>query len=46
MFDWLGLNKLVAKIARTLRKPDGLIVVEERDVKDFLAPYQQISCCG
>ncbi len=31
-------NKLVAKIASDYHKPDGLTIVEEKDVKAFLAP--------
>jgi DNA polymerase IV (DinB-like DNA polymerase) len=34
----VGPNKLVAKIASDFRKPDGLTVVEEKDVKTFLDP--------
>jgi len=34
----VGPNKLVAKIASDFQKPDGLTVVEEKDVKTFLAP--------
>ncbi|MFW6111237.1 MAG: DNA polymerase IV [Thermoproteota archaeon] len=34
----LGPNKLVAKIASDYRKPDGLTVVKEEEVKRFLAP--------
>ncbi len=34
----VGPNKLVAKIASDFRKPDGLTIVEEKDVKGFLAP--------
>jgi len=34
----VGPNKLVAKIASDIRKPDGLTVVEEKDVKAFLEP--------
>jgi len=34
----VGPNKLVAKIASDFRKPDGLIAVEESDVKGFLSP--------
>ena len=34
----IGPNKLVAKIASDFQKPNGLTVVEENHVKDFLAP--------
>jgi len=34
----IGPNKLVAKIASDMQKPDGLTVVEEKDVKTFLDP--------
>ncbi len=34
----VGPNKLVAKIASDFKKPDGLTVVEEKDVKAFLEP--------
>jgi DNA polymerase IV (DinB-like DNA polymerase) len=34
----VGPNKLVAKIASDIKKPDGLTVVEEKDVKAFLEP--------
>jgi DNA polymerase IV (DinB-like DNA polymerase) len=34
----VGPNKLVAKIASDFKKPDGLTVVEEEAVRDFLAP--------
>ncbi len=34
----VGSNKLVAKIASDFDKPDGLTVVEEEAVQDFLAP--------
>jgi len=34
----IGPNKLVAKIASDFQKPDGLTVVEEKDVKAFLEP--------
>ncbi len=31
-------SKFVAKVASDLRKPDGLVIVEENQVKEFLAP--------
>lgn len=34
----IGPNKLVAKIASGICKPDGLTVVREEDAMDFLAP--------
>jgi DNA polymerase IV (DinB-like DNA polymerase) len=34
----IGPNKLVAKTASDFQKPDGLTVVEEKDVKGFLEP--------
>ena len=34
----LGPNKLIAKIASDLQKPDGLVCVAPREVKDFLRP--------
>jgi len=34
----VGPNKLVAKIASDFKKPDGLTVIEEKDVKAFLEP--------
>ncbi len=34
----IGPNKLVAKIASSLKKPDGLTVVKENEAKAFLAP--------
>ncbi|MEM2897353.1 MAG: DNA polymerase IV [Candidatus Bathyarchaeia archaeon] len=36
----IGPNKLVAKIASDFHKPDGLTIVEEKAVKNFLAPLQ------
>ncbi len=34
----IGPNKLIAKIASDFQKPDGLTVVEEKNVKGFLEP--------
>lgn len=34
----IGPNKLIAKIASDMQKPDGLTVVEEKDVEVFLEP--------
>ncbi len=34
----VGPNKLVAKIASALQKPDGFVVVEPQRARDFLAP--------
>ena len=34
----IGPNKLVAKIASDIQKPDGLTLVKEEDVEKFLAP--------
>ncbi|MFH1328878.1 MAG: DNA polymerase IV, partial [Candidatus Bathyarchaeota archaeon] len=34
----VGPNKLVAKIASDHKKPDGLTVIEEKNVKTFLSP--------
>ena len=34
----VGPNKLIAKIASDFRKPDGLTVVSEEEVEEFLAP--------
>ncbi|HEX7445618.1 MAG TPA: DNA polymerase IV [Methanothrix sp.] len=36
----VGPNKIVAKIASDFRKPFGLTVVEEKDVKGFLFPLK------
>jgi DNA polymerase IV (DinB-like DNA polymerase) len=34
----IGPNKLIAKIASDVQKPDGLTIVEDKDVKAFLEP--------
>jgi len=34
----IGPNKLIAKIASDMQKPNGLTVIEEKDVKTFLDP--------
>jgi DNA polymerase IV (archaeal DinB-like DNA polymerase) len=34
----VGPNKLVAKVASDFQKPDGLTLVKETEVEDFLAP--------
>ncbi len=34
----IGPNKLIAKIASGVRKPDGLTIVREHEAEDFLAP--------
>ena len=34
----LAPNKFLAKIASDLRKPDGFVVVEEKDIEQLLAP--------
>ena len=34
----IGPNRLIAKLASEHRKPDGLMVVQPKDVLDFLAP--------
>jgi DNA polymerase IV (DinB-like DNA polymerase) len=34
----IGPNKLIAKIASDFQKPDGLTIVEEEKVQEFLAP--------
>lgn len=44
----LGPNKLIAKIASDLEKPDGLIIVEERKASEFLEnmPIRKIPGIG
>ncbi len=34
----IGSNKLIAKIASDFRKPDGLTIVENSGIKEFLSP--------
>ncbi len=34
----IGPNKLIAKIAAGMKKPDGMMVVQEKEVQDFLNP--------
>ena len=34
----IGPNKLVAKVASDLNKPEGLVLVKENEAKEFLAP--------
>lgn len=36
----VGPNKMIAKIASDFKKPQGLTVVKEEDVKDFLFPLK------
>jgi DNA polymerase IV (DinB-like DNA polymerase) len=36
----VGPNKLIAKVASDFKKPNGLTVVEEGEVEDFLAPQR------
>jgi len=42
----VGPNKIVAKIASDFQKPEGLTVVKEEDVKDFLWPLPVGSLWG
>ena len=39
----LGPNKLIAKIASEINKPDGLTVVEPQNVTSFLEPFPFLS---
>ncbi|MGD9778738.1 DNA polymerase IV [Methanomethylovorans sp.] len=34
----IGPNKLIAKMASSFRKPDGMTIVKPEDVRDFLSP--------
>ncbi len=34
----VGPNKIIAKVASKVKKPDGLAVVKPEDVRDFLFP--------
>ena len=36
----VGPNKLIAKIASSIQKPDGLTVIRPEDVREFLFPLQ------
>ncbi|MDD4358887.1 MAG: DNA polymerase IV [Candidatus Pacebacteria bacterium] len=36
----IGGNKLISKIAAGVNKPDGLLLIKEKDVKDFLNPLK------
>jgi len=42
----IGPNKLVAKIAADIQKPDGLTVIQPQDVEAFLAPLPVNSLLG
>lgn len=42
----IGPNKLIAKLASTLRKPDGLVEVREEDVPPLLARLPVEKLCG
>lgn len=42
----IGPNKLVAKIAADIRKPDGLTTIREEQVHDFLSPLPIGSLIG
>ena len=35
----IGQNKLISKISAGIKKPDGLVVVKEKDSEKFLEPY-------
>jgi DNA polymerase IV (DinB-like DNA polymerase) len=34
----IGPNKLISKISAGFKKPDGLVVIKEKEAEDFLAP--------
>jgi DNA polymerase IV (DinB-like DNA polymerase) len=34
----IGQNKLIAKIASNIQKPDGLTIIEPKEIKEFLDP--------
>jgi DNA polymerase-4 len=42
----IGSNKLIAKIASDLRKPDGLYLVNPQEVQSFLGPQPIQNCPG
>ncbi len=42
----IGPNKLVAKIAADIQKPDGLTIVKPEQVEDFLSPLQVTRLIG
>jgi len=50
--DWMtcsigiGPSKLVAKLASDMKKPDGLVVVEEKDVPGLLGQMKLSDLCG
>ena len=42
----IGPNKLIAKMAASVKKPDGLTVVNQVDVREFLRPLDVIKLWG
>ncbi len=42
----IGPNKLIAKLASKLQKPDGLVRIQEADVPDRVGPLPVESLCG